>query len=343
VLLDFAGKIEYFSQERLKLLIKEGYPVKKLLLVFVVFALSACAATTVQKDPVTDGRYFTDENYPSIKIEFPFAVEIKKSKPMFGASDNNVRYKYVEYFLDTEEKYTTVEIMKQNLVFSGNNAYFSRTDEKLIKNKLYAKQNGQGFCAVFANKYDDRNYIGSTVIQYSGRKHLTMVSIFEQLEDNYDFGRLENADKSLLAKHLGYAEKICSQLIGETSLNKIFFSADSLLKGKTDFSFLDEKTGNTWHILTSAGIVSRDTAEKTCRSLATASGTVARIPSLFELESLWRNHKGNPALSGFGGKAYMANDQNPQSNYGVSIKFSFSTGFTEMAFAGNLTCLELAP
>jgi hypothetical protein len=231
--------------------------------------------------------------------------------------------------------------MRQNLIFSGNNSYFSRTDEKLIKNKLYTKQNGQGFCSVFVDKYNDRNYIGSTVIQYSGSKHLAMVSIYEQLEDHYDFTRLETADKNLVDKHLGYATKICSQLTGETSLHKVSFSADRQLAGTRDSSFFEEKTGNTWHILTSAGIVSRDTAEITCQALTTGSGINARIPSLFELETLWRNNKGKPDLSLFGGKSYLANDPYPGNYY--AIKFSFATGFSDTDFAGNLTCLEAAP
>ena len=317
-----------------------GAIVKKLSFFIVVMILTGCTTTMTYKEPTITETLFVDENHPPLTINFPFEIEIHNQETRTIYSDENAQSRYTYYSLATNENNTGAGILKQNLWNDGHFTFFRETDDLRLKEKFYFTKNKHGYCAVIAGKNFGLNMVGSEITKYTASKYLTSVRIYQKLPDDYDYSRLLDEDSHLLDKHAEFAEAICAQLIGEDTVPRVPSSKidmEDLTKKNT--TFIDQATGKTWHILSEAGLVEDKTAQRFCHALETKSGNPARLPTVLELERLWKNNHSKQSFKKFARKTYLSNELIENSS-SLSIAVSLSSGISDRAFTANLTCVE---
>ena len=185
---------------------------KKLTLILSLLFLTACSAALPQEARV-ENRLFIDESSPSLKLEFPFDIEITKQEHTTKYDEQNIAAAVSSYRLSTDQNSKIVFISKMQLQMFGTPGYLSGTDDKMIDNKFFLYKNRYGYCTTFAGAYSGYNIISGEVTRYSGKTGKTTVEIIENLGNDYNFKYLDTLDKALKEKHIGYTQQICSQLL----------------------------------------------------------------------------------------------------------------------------------
>ncbi|PLX90144.1 MAG: hypothetical protein C0619_10000 [Desulfuromonas sp.] len=311
---------------------------KKIVFLFLILSLSACSAA-IRKEATIEGNVFTDELRPYTAIKFPFEISLKDKKSGSYRDDNNVALYYETYTLGTGLQNRLSVVSKQHLAVGRELTYFTTADDASIDNKLFLYKNKNGLCCVSASRENGYNLLISTVIKYSGEQHRASIQIFEKLGDNYDYSRLMGADKELVDKYLGYTENICNQVLStETKLIDIKNQKSTNIE---ETFFFDENTKKIWHVVPDTPKASAETGEKICNSLKVGNGGTPRLPTLYEISSLWEQYNNNERVLYFKKKTYLTSTLVKVAGANkLPVAFSFETGFHEPSFSSNVVCIS---
>ncbi len=182
----------------------------------IPFILFASCASIKTKPILINLNHYMDENYPSVKIDFPFPIFLLRSEKDYHCNSENsaVCVNDSRNILKVKNQDKYIIVSKQSLGFDGHFSYFTRTDDSKINENYFLLKNIYGYCSVYPQDKNGTYLLRGDVVKYSGNKNV--LAIFVQYKLGYPeafdtFEVLKNRENT--KKFIIELKNICDQVV----------------------------------------------------------------------------------------------------------------------------------